>query len=86
MFTLLNFQMTISQRYTPVLSDTAKNMPQIVKSDEVESALDIYVRLARRHACTYGQMPPTLEHAVDVIRRNFRRIHPLNAIECCLKT
>ena len=75
----------LAEIYSSTIWLAAKNMPQIVKSDEVESALDIYVRLARRYASRAhtGKCLQPLEHAVDVIRRNFRRIHPLNAIECC---
>ena len=75
----------LAEIYSSTIWLAAKNMPQIAKSEEVESALDIYVRLARRYASRAhtGKCLQPLEHAVDVIRRNFRRIHPLNAIECC---
>ena len=76
----------LAEVYSNTIWLAAKNMPQIfAKSDKVEGALDIYVKLARHYALRAhtGESNQPLERAFDVIRCNFSRIHPLNAVESC---
>ena len=62
--------------YSSTIWLAAKNMPHCVRRGG--KRLRVYAFAdATRHAHTRAKCLQPLEHAVDVIRRNFRRIHPL---------